>query len=207
MFFIYLLEGFTIGFLIAMPTGPIGVLCVRRTLTYGNYHGLIVGLGSASADVVYALIAAFGITLVSDFIIGMLHWIRLAGGVLLLILGILIFRSYPSEKTKSKRSNENTKSYISIFLLALTNPMTLFAYVAVFSGIRSGYIVSHQNFIPMLVLGIFLGSISWFSLLTNLTCIFKKNITNGGFTIVNRTAGCLLMSFGVISIWISTNRL
>ena len=81
MILISLLEGFAIGFLLAMPVGPIGILCIRRTLTYGKYQGLIIGLSGASADIIYALVAAFGVTLISDFITGFQYWIRLAGGV------------------------------------------------------------------------------------------------------------------------------
>jgi len=207
MFFVYLLEGFVIGFLLAMPVGPIGVLCVRRTLTSGNYHGFIAGLSGASADIVYALVAAFGITLISDFVNGFQHWIRLAGGVLLLVLGLFIFRSHPSQQAALKRSNGHTKVFISTFLLALTNPMTLFAYAAVFSGVRSGQIVSNRIFLPMLVAGVFFGSLSWFSLLTSLTYFFKKNIISVGLTTVNRIAGCLLMLFGIVAIWSGVNKL
>ncbi len=190
-----------------MPVGPIGVLCVRRTLTYGNYHGFIAGLSGASADVIYALVAAFGITLISDFVTGFQHWIRLAGGVLLLFLGLYIFRSHPTEHAAPKQLNEHTKVFISTFLLALTNPMTLFAYAAVFSGVRNGHIGNNRIFLPLLVAGVFFGSLSWFSLLTSLTYFFKKSITSSGLTIVNRIAGCLLMFFGVIAIWIGANRL
>jgi threonine/homoserine/homoserine lactone efflux protein len=207
MFIIFFLEGCAIGFLLAMPVGPIGVLCVRRTITLGNGNGLIVGLSGASADVIYALVAAFGITLISDFITGFQHWIRLAGGILLLFLGLYIFRSHPSEQTASKRSNKRTKIYLSTFLLALTNPMTLFAYGAVFSGLRGGHINNDRIFLPMLVAGVFFGSLLWFLLLTSLTYILKKNIRSDGLVLVNRVAGCLLMSFGIIAIWTGANRL
>ena len=201
MFFVYLLEGFTIGFLIAMPVGPIGVLCVRRTLSYSNYHGFMTGLSGASADIVYALVAAFGITLISDFVTGFQNWIRLAGGVLLLIMGLYIFRSQPSAQAMSKRSIEHTKTFVSTFLLALTNPMTLFAYAAAFSSVKNLQVADNRIFLPIIIAGVFFGSLSWFSLLTGMAYIFKKNITGNGFTIVNRIAGCMLMFFGVVAIW------
>ena len=190
-----------------MPVGPIGVFCIRRTITDGNYHGFIAGLSGASADVVYALVAAFGITLISNFVIGFQHWIRLAGRVLLLILGLYIFHSHSSAQALPKRSNEHTKTFISMFLLALTNPITLLAYAAVFSGVRTGHIVNNRIFLPILVAGVFFGSLSWFSLLTSLTYVFKKNITSGKLTIVNRIAGYLLIFFGVIAVWFGANNL
>ncbi len=190
-----------------MPVGPIGVLCVRRTLTYGNYQGIIAGFSGASADVIYAFVAAFGITLISDFVTGFQSWIRLAGGVLLLVMGLYIFRSRLSAQIAPKRTIEHTKNFISTFFLALTNPMTLVAYAAVFSGLRSGQIVNNRFFLPMLITGVFFGSLSWFSLLTSLTYVFKKNITSRRLTVVNRIAGCLLMLFGFIAVWFGANNL
>ncbi len=207
MAFISLLEGFVIGFLLAMPVGPIGILCIRRTLTNGRHHGIIVGLSGASADVVYALVAAFSVTLISDFVTGFQHWIRLAGGVLLLILGFYIFRSQPALRSAPNRSNIHAKTFFSTFLLALTNPMTMFAFATAFSAVRSGQITNNRIFLPMLVAGVFLGSLFWFFMLANFASIFKKNLTDGGLVLVNKISGCLLMCFGVIALWAGANRL
>jgi threonine/homoserine/homoserine lactone efflux protein len=207
MAFISFLEGFVIGFLLAMPVGPIGILCVRRTLTNGKHHGIIVGISGASADIVYALVAAFGVTLISDFVTGFQYWIRLAGGVLLLILGFYIFRSQPALRNESNRSNIHAKTYFSTFLLALTNPMTLFAFATAFSAVRSGQIMNDRIILPMLVAGVFFGSFFWFFMLANFAFIFKKNLTNGRLILVNKISGCLLMCFGVIALWAGANKL
>jgi threonine/homoserine/homoserine lactone efflux protein len=205
MVFISLLEGIAIGFVFAMPVGPIGILCIQRTLTEGHPQGFVIGLSGASADILYALVAAFGITLISNFVTGFQHWFQLAGGVLLLILGFSIFRSQPSVRTASKKFNGHTKTFFSTFLLALTNPMTLFAFATVFSAVKSRQLGNDQTLLPIIVAGVFLGSLSWFSLLISLTGFFKKNIASGGMTIVHRIAGCLLMSFGVVAVWIGMN--
>jgi threonine/homoserine/homoserine lactone efflux protein len=207
MIIFYFLEGLTIGFLLAMPVGPIGIICFRRTLAYGNYHGFIAGLSGASADVVYALVAAFGITLISDFVTELQYWIRLGGGILLLMMGLYIFRSHPSVQAVPKRSIDHAKNYISTFLLALTNPMTLFAYAAVFSTVRSGQIVDNRFFLPVLVTGVFFGSLSWFSSLIGMTYVFKKKLTSNGLDAVNRIAGCMLMFCGVVAIWTGVHNL
>ncbi len=136
MYIIFLLEGIAIGFLLATPVGPIGILCVRCTLMYGRRHGFIVGLGGASADIVYALVAAFGVALISNFVQEWQWWIRLGGGLLLLLLGFRILHSNPMVQTTAERSNVPRRTFIPTFLLALTNPMSMFGFGAVFSSTR-----------------------------------------------------------------------
>jgi len=206
MIFFSLLKGIAIGFLLAMPVGPVGVLCVRRTLIDGARHGFVIGLSGASADILYALVAAFGITLISDFVTGFQHWFRLISGIFLFVVGVYIFRTHPSPRITHKRSNEHPKAFISTFLLALTNPITLFAFVTIFSAIRSGETGSDKAYFSMLVAGVFFGSLSWFSLLIRLTSFFKKDITRFGLIVVNRIAGCLMMLFGAAAIWIGANK-
>jgi threonine/homoserine/homoserine lactone efflux protein len=137
---------------------------------------------------------------------GLQYWMRLAGGVLLLILGLYIFHSPSSVQTVSRRSNERAKSFFPSFFLALMNPMALFAFMVVFSIVTAGQIVYNSMFLSMLVAGVFIGSLSWLTLLTSSTHVFKKNITGVGRTIVNRIAGCLLMYIGFLSFWIGTTR-
>jgi threonine/homoserine/homoserine lactone efflux protein len=207
MIVVYLLEGFAIGFLLAMPVGPIGVLCIRRTLAHGRRHGFVIGLSAAAADIVYAFVAAFGITLISNIVTGFQCWFRIAGGILLLSMGLYIFRSHASVQMTSKRSNVHTKTFLSTFVLALTNPMTLFAFATAITALRSGQAVNDRLSFAMLVAGIFFGSLSWFLLLTSLTSVFKKKITNDGLSVVNRIAGGLLMSFGIAAVWIGLKSL
>jgi threonine/homoserine/homoserine lactone efflux protein len=87
MNFIYLLKGFAIGFSLAAPIGPVEVLCIRQTLAHGSKRGIIIGLSAASADMIYGIVATFGVTLISDFISQQQHWIRLVGSIFLFILG------------------------------------------------------------------------------------------------------------------------
>ena len=93
-----LLKGLVMGFSIAAPVGPIGVLCIRRTLGDGILHGVVSGLGTASADAIYGCVAAFGVTAVSDFLLGSQFWLRLVGGLFLLYLGCATFRSVPAHE-------------------------------------------------------------------------------------------------------------
>jgi len=201
MNFIILLEGLAIGFSLAAPVGPVGVLCIRRTIAYGSKRGLIVGLSAACADMVYGIVAAFGVTLISDFISHQQHWIRLVGGILLMILGYRTFHSHASTDTPINGTTRHVRAFISIFLLTLTNPMTLFAFAAVFAGVGLNKIIGDNWSGTFLVTGVFLGSLSWFALLTALVHFFSEKITANGLALVNKIAGTLLILFGAFALW------
>jgi threonine/homoserine/homoserine lactone efflux protein len=201
MEFIYLLRGLAIGFSLAAPVGPIGVLCIRRTLAYGSKRGLVVGASAASADMMYGIVAAFGVTLISDFIFIHQNIIRIAGGILLLFLGYHSYRSHPATDTESNNANGHTRAFISTFLLTLTNPMTLFAFAAVFAAIGLEKIVGDYSLASFLVIGVLLGSFCWFSLLTTLVHFFREKISTNGIALVNKIAGSLLIIFGIVALW------
>lgn len=201
MNFIFLLKGIAIGFSLAAPVGPVGVLCIRRTLAHGSKRGLIIGLSAASADMMYGLVAAFGVTLISQFISQEQHWIRLIGGILLLILGYRTFFSHPLTDTALSGKNGHTRIFVSTFFLTLTNPMTFFAFAAVFAGIGLDKTLGFHGYSLFLVAGIFLGSLIWFTLLTSLVHFFRDIITTDGLVIINKIAGSLLALFGVIAVW------
>ena len=207
MSFIFLLEGLAIGFLLATPVGPIGILCVRSTLMYDRRNGFIVGLGGASADIVYALIAAFSVTLVSSFVQEWQLWIRLGGGLLLLLLGVRILYSNPMVLETTERSGAPLRTFVPTFLLALTNPMCIFGFGAVFSSTRIVQTAADRISLFMLIAGVFFGSLLWFSGLTSVAYVFKKKLASGGLAIVNRIAGLLFILFGAVNVWSCASRL
>jgi len=200
MLVVYLFEGMVIGFLLATPVGPVGILSVRHTLAYGRRHGLVVGLGGASADAIYATIAAFGITLISEFVSSHEHLLRIAGGIFLLLVGFYTLRSSSKPWNQSNRLMLHTKVFISTFFLAITNPMTLVGYAAVFAmlGIRKA--LPSRVDIAALVGGILVGSFLWFTVLTSLARFFKEKLTGTGLARVNGIAGSLLVFFGVVAL-------
>ena len=198
---LYLLKGLAIGFSLAAPVGPIGILCIRRTLAHGSKRGIIIGLSAAVADIVYGIVAAFGVTLISDFIAQQQHWIRLVGGIFLFILGYHTFFSHPATDTVEAGKNGHTRTFVSIFFLTLTNPMTLFAFAAVFAGIGLDKTIGLHGYAYFFIAGIFLGSLSWFTLLTGLVRFFRDIISTDGLIIINKVAGSLLTLFGAIAVW------
>jgi threonine/homoserine/homoserine lactone efflux protein len=193
---IFFLKGLIIGFAMAVPIGPVGILCIRKTLAEGHSRGLIIGLGAATADSLYGGIAAFGLTFVSDVIASESFWLRLVGGGLLLFLGIRTFRAKRKDSIIPFDNKGLLGSYVSALLLALTNPVTIFAFVAVFAAFGLGHkliVISAC----ILVLGVFTGSCLWFLTLGSVARFFRKKLDSGGLRWVNRIAGILIVLCGV----------
>ncbi len=193
---IFFLKGLIIGFAMAVPIGPIGIMCIRKTLAEGHSRGMIIGLGAATADSLFGSIAAFGLTFVSDVITSQHLWLSLFGGGLLLFLGIRTFRAKRKDPIIPFDNKGLLGSYVSAFILALTNPVTIFAFVAVFAAFGLGHrliIISAC----ILVLGVFTGSCLWFLTLGYGATFFRKKLDSGGLRLVNRISGVLLILSGV----------
>ena len=180
----------------AVPIGPIGIMCIRKTLAEGHSRGLIIGLGAATADSMYGIIAAFGLTFVSDVIATQHFWLRLVGGGLLLFLGIRTFRAKRKDPSIPLDNKGLLRSYVSSFVLALTNPVTIFAFVAVFAAFGLGHRLSIIS-ACILVLGVFAGSCLWFLALGYVATLFRKKLDSGGLRWVNRISGVLIILSGV----------
>jgi threonine/homoserine/homoserine lactone efflux protein len=193
---IFFLKGLIIGFAMAVPIGPIGIMCIRKTLAEGHSRGLIIGLGAATADSMYGIIAAFGLTFVSDVIATQHFWLRLVGGGLLLFLGIRTFRAKRKDPSIPLDNKGLLRSYVSSFVLALTNPVTIFAFVAVFAAFGLGHRLSIIS-ACILVLGVFAGSCLWFLALGYVATLFRKKLDSGGLRWVNRISGVLIILSGV----------
>lgn len=194
-----LLKGIIIGFAMAVPIGPIGIMCIRKTLTEGKLRGFIVGLGAATADMLYGCVAAFGLTIVSNTLLSQKIWIRLVGGALLLFLGIRTFRSKPADPKTPAKNSSIFRSYLSTVFLTLTNPLTVFSFLAIFAAVGLGTGLSYFS-ASALVTGIFIGSGLWFFLLSSGVMLFKKKLDFSGLRWVNRIAGILIVFSGVFAI-------
>ena len=196
---IFFLKGLIIGFAMAVPIGPIGIMCIRKTVAEGHSRGLIIGLGAATADSLYGSIAAFGLTFISDVIASQHFWVSLIGGGLLLFLGVRTFRAKRKDPVIPYDNKGLLGSYVSPFLLALTNPMTIFAFVAVFAAFGLGHRLIFVS-ACILVLGVFTGSCLWFLTLSYVATIFRKKLDSGGLRWVNRISGALIILSGVVAL-------
>ena len=195
-----LLTGLVIGFSIAVPVGPIGVLCIRRTLAEGRSSGLVSGLGAATADAIYACIAGFGLTFVSTFLVSQQLWFRVFGGLFLCYLGIRTFASKPAENAAPGTGNGLAAAYASTFFLTLTNPMTIISFAAVFAGL--GIASEGGNYVSaaVLVLGVFVGSALWWLILAGGVGLFRASFDAQGLRWVNRIAGAIIIGFGLFAL-------
>jgi threonine/homoserine/homoserine lactone efflux protein len=191
----FFLKGVAIGFAIAAPVGPIGVLCIRRTLAGGFGTGFVTGLGAATADAAYGSVAAFGLTAVSNFLTGQQFWLGLVGGIFLCYLGIRTFVSKPAELGATVQTCGRASAYLSTVLLTLANPATILSFVAVFAGFGLGASPDYPA-ASALVLGVFAGSALWWLILSAGMTRFRSRMTISRMRVVNRLSGCILFAFG-----------
>ncbi len=191
----FFVEGLILGFAIAAPVGPIGVLCIRRTLHYGRLSGMYSGLGAACADVCYGLIAFLGLNLLSDFLLAWQYWLRIGGGIVLIFWGLRIFLSKPKDQTKPVTHATYVKDFLSTFFLTLSNPMTIFAFLAIFAGL--GIVKNVTDRGGWLLLGVFVGSCLWWMILCEGVTFIRKRITPSFTRWLSRIAGLVIIGFGI----------
>ncbi len=194
------LRGLIIGFSIAAPVGPIGVLCIRRTLSAGQASGLVSGLGAATADAFYGSVAGFGLTFISSFLVNQKMGLALFGGLFLLYLGIKTLLSKPAEKEAEIRQSGLLGSYFSTFVLTLTNPMTILSFAAIFAALGLANTDSNYRSALVLVSGVFLGSAAWWLLLSGGVGLFRDKFNTSGLLWVNRISGLVITAFGIAAL-------
>ena len=203
MDFLFLLKGMLIGFSIAAPVGPIGILCIRRTLASGRLSGLLSGLGAATADAFYGLLSAGGLAVVSAFLIGHQAWLHLVGGVFLCYLGVRTFLTKPPsvvENQTEQKAFSRFKDYSSTLLLTLTNPMTILSFAAIFGGLGLGSAPGGFTPAGSLVGGVFLGSAAWWMLLSIGVGLLRRKVSTGLLVWVNRVSGLVITIFGAAAV-------
>ncbi len=194
------IKGFIIGISIAAPVGPIGILCIRKTLSHGKLSGFATGVGAAFADSFYAIIAAFSVAMVMNFLTVHTITIRVVAGILLVFIGVRIIynsRKFHSSLGAIKGTRKDLlKDFISTFFLTLTNPGTIFSFIAIFAGI--GFMEYSGIFLPVImVLGVFLGSLAWWGFLSYIVSLTKHKITPRTLRNINLSSGALIIAFGI----------
>ncbi|GIP17437.1 lysine transporter LysE [Paenibacillus montaniterrae] len=196
-----LLKGVIIGFAIAAPVGPVGVICIRRSLAQGGLYGFVSGLGAATADAIYGCIAAFGFAWLTNLLIGYQMWLQLCGGMLLLWMGWRTWRSRPADLYSNAEAEAPRKkmlaAYASVLAITLTNPMTILAFAGIIAG--AGIAVEQQLAGPALLLvgGVFSGSLLWWLFLSSAASLFRKKLKPGGLLWINRLSGVIIVGYGL----------
>ena len=199
---VILLKGMMIGVLVSAPMGPIGLLCIQRTLNKGRWHGFYTGIGAACSDILYALLTCLGMGIVIDFIQQHQGILQIAGSMLLMLFGYYIYRSNPSKMlTKPKETSNYYQDIVSSFFLTLSNPFIIFFFLALFA--RFGFIEPEDQLYKMIsgLLGIVAGALGWWFLITLLVGRVRNNFNVRGLWLMNRIVGVVIMVlslFGVI---------
>ncbi len=199
-------KGFIVGLMVSIPLGPIGVLCVQRTLNKGRRSGFISGLGAAFADTVFSFIAGFGVTFIIKFIKEQHLYFQIIGGIIIIFLGIHIFYTNPVRQLRMQRMNRENlfQDFFSVFLLTITNPMAILFFVAMFAGINIAE--EPLGFFDMssLVLGVLSGASGWWFLLTAFVNFLRHRFRLKIIWWMNKIAGVLIFVLGIaaiLSIW------
>lgn len=184
-----------------LAIGPIAMLCVSRTIEKGKLAGLAVGFGAATADGIYGLVAAFGLTVITNFLVGYDVWIRSIGGLFLIYLGIKTYLTKLSVKKIDLVENEWWKNYLTTFFLTLTSPMTILMYMTVFAGFGLiGQTTGNYLDSSFLVLGIFFGAITFYFILASIVNTFRLKMTEKYVALGHKLSGVVIVGFGILAV-------
>jgi threonine/homoserine/homoserine lactone efflux protein len=191
------LQGIIIGLTLAVPVGPISLLCIRRTIADGRLHGIISGFGVATGDSFYAAVAVLGLTVISGFILAQQVFFRAVAGLVLIVVGIRVFLSVPSEPGENDPHVSYPGDYFSMLALALANPLTIIFFIIVLPGF--GIVLGGTSLPASLafVLGIFTGSIAWWVILCGVVGTFRSRFSIRNLRLINRISGILIVCFGI----------
>jgi threonine/homoserine/homoserine lactone efflux protein len=197
MLLVFFVKGIVVGIVIAVPVGPVGVMCIRRTVFEGKLAGFVSGLGAATADAVFGIIAGFGLTVVSDWLLGYQQWLRIVGACLLLAVGGHSLLARRRSKLGSAPNPESLSwYYVSTFALTLTNPITILAFLAIFAAVGLTGAEATLGRAAILVLGVWVGSLLWWLALSFGVGYFFRSFEPRHLTWINRGSGAILFLSG-----------
>jgi len=197
MLLVFFLKGIVVGIIIAVPVGPVGIMCIRRTVFEGKLAGFVSGLGAATADAVFGIIAGFGLTVVSDWLLGYQQLLRIAGACLLLAVGGHSLLAGQPPKLGSARNPESLSwYYASTFAVTLTNPITILAFLAIFAAVGLTGAEATLGRAAILVLGVWVGSLLWWLALSFGAGFFFRSFEARHLAWINRGSGAILVLSG-----------
>jgi threonine/homoserine/homoserine lactone efflux protein len=193
-------QGAAIGFAVAAPVGPIGMLCIRTTLEKGRLAGFCAGLGAAVADTIFAAVGALAISLVGNFLNTEQSWFKLGAGIFLVIFGFYLARkpALPPENGKNVPPGLLAEFAVTL-LLTLANPSTILSFAAVFAGVTAGGGYALET-MPALILGVFVGAAVWWLTLGQIVGLIRHKISQKGLIRINQGAGLALVAFGIFNL-------
>ncbi|MBP3356436.1 MAG: LysE family transporter [Rikenellaceae bacterium] len=206
---VMLLRGIVVGLLVSIPLGPVGVLCIQRTLSKNRRSGFASGLGAATADTLFATVAFFFLSMVVSFIESNMVLVKVVGGICVVIVGVHIFMANPAVQIRRNRAGRSNlwQDYISVLLITLANPALVLVFVALFAafGIDSTAGLPKGLF---MIAGVFGGACSWWFLLTMVVNLVRRKFRPRHLLWINRVSGAVIVILGaaaILSIFINVN--
>ena len=194
--------GILMGLFVSAPLGPVGVMCIQRTINRGLKSGLISGFAAASADTVYAIIAGLGLGYIVNWIQQEKYWIQLIGAAIIILMSVKIFYTNPAVELRNQRNKKSKplEDFLSVFVVTLTNPAVFFVFIAMFAGF--GLVDENTNYLSaaLLISGIFAGAFAWWYILSNLVNKFRSKIRLKNIWWLNKIMGVIIFVLGVIAL-------
>jgi threonine/homoserine/homoserine lactone efflux protein len=204
MDFVIFLRGVIIGLMVSLPMGPIGVLVLQRTLNRGRLNGFMSGMGAATADTIFALVAVFGMKFVIEFITTYKPLLEVIGGILIVFIGARIFNTHPGIQIRKHRQKPSPayRDYFSALALTLSNPLYIFVFIAFFAGVN---LVSDNHVLKnlpyfIIVIGVSTGTFCWYFILSTLANVFRGKLRLKRLFWINRISGTVIIVFGLFAI-------
>ncbi|MCH6577277.1 MAG: LysE family translocator [Alphaproteobacteria bacterium] len=194
----FFLKGIAVGFVIAAPVGPVGMMCIHRTIADGKKFGFVTGLGAAIADTLYGCIAAFGLGFLAAELINYQMPLRGFGGVVLCVIGIRALSNRRTPNPAAPKRDQLFRIFVSTFFITVTNPLTILSFVAIFAAIGIAEVREQMGWGIALVAGVFIGSAAWWALLTSIAGIFHKRLDDITAIWVGRFSGVVILGFGLV---------
>ncbi|MCW5770227.1 MAG: LysE family transporter [Rhodospirillaceae bacterium] len=191
-------KGVIAGFIIAAPVGPVGILCVQRTLSNGMAMGLAAGFGGAVADTIFGGVAAFGLTFIADFLLQHEDWMRLGGGLLLLALGLHGCFKQVDMQPAAPSVRGAAGDGASAFILTVTNPITILTFSPVFLAVGAVVAPNDRAAAWTLIAGVFAGSCLWWVVLCTLAELFRRRLNSARMRIIHRVSAAMILFFGIL---------
>jgi threonine/homoserine/homoserine lactone efflux protein len=199
MSFSLLWEGFLIGIAVSVPLGPLGMLCIKRTVNKNWKSGFLSGLGIAASDVIYAIVAGFSLTIIINFISTYEIYFKILGASMVVLLGLYIFMSNPAKDIQKfqKKGTSYLQDFLTAFLLTVTNPLSVFVFIAIFTS-YSLVLQLSQLFEALLIIGgIFVGGATWWFVLTGMAHLFRHKLTINTLWWANKIIGLSIILIAV----------
>lgn len=198
-----ILKGLMLGIMVAMPVGPIGILCVHKTISQGRKYGFTASLGSSTADAIFSTVVALGIKIISETIKQNQNIINVVTAVFLALIGAKIFFMNPSENKGEEEKVVTTSlllTYLKVLALTLLNPVSILLFIALFAHLNLSADIHNSKDIVKLILSIFCGSAGMWYITTAIVALFSKNMTERNIWMVEKIVGIVIMFISVMAV-------